>query len=78
MSSMPDTPRTPAVATFNRVTGAMWLTHADGRVTHLSDVVRDHRAASIVLARLQAVRLSDWGLVAARAPMRQARIEVPA
>jgi hypothetical protein len=72
----PSTTRVPATATFNRVSGAMWLTYADGRTVNLSPNVTGHQAAGAVLAALGAVRLSDWGLVADRAPMRQARIEV--
>ena len=70
-------PRVPATATFNRKSGAMWLTYADGRVAHLNrDGVRSPHAAATVLGGLGAVRLSDWMLVADRAPMSQARIEV--
>lgn len=69
---------TPALATFNPDTGAMWLDYADGSVTHIASDVHNRRTAATVLAQLGAVRLSDWGLVALKAPMRQARIEVPA
>lgn len=68
----------PAVATFNRASGAMWLEYADGRLVHLArEGVHAHPAAATVLAEIGAVRFSDWMLVADRAPMRQARVEVP-
>ena len=69
-------PRVPATATFNRVSGAMWLTFADGRTVTVASDVRDHRGASVALNFLGAVRFSDWGLVASKSPMRQAHIEV--
>lgn len=66
----------PATATFNRTTGAMWLTYADGRTATVSTSAHTHHDAARVLASLGAVRFSDWGLVASKSPMRQARIEV--
>lgn len=66
----------PATATFNRASGAMWLTYADGRTANVSASVRTHHDAARVLASLGAVRFSDWGLVASRSPLRQARVEV--
>jgi len=68
---------TTSTATFNRATGAMWLTDSNGRVTRLGDAVHDVSTASAVLAQLGAVRVSDWGLVVDRAPMRQAQIKLP-
>ena len=67
----------PALATFNRVTGAMWVDYSDGRTVSMPEVVHTHHDAAVVLMRLGAVRFSDWGLVAPKSPMRQARIEVP-
>lgn len=68
----------PALATFNPVTGAMWLDYADGRTVTLPGVVRTANQAGAALQGIGAVRFSDWGLVAPKAPMRQARIEVSA
>lgn len=68
----------PALATFNRATGAMWLDYADGRTVPLPGVVRTANQAGAALQGIGAVRLSDWGLVVPKSPMRQARIEVPA
>lgn len=67
----------PAVATYNSASGAMWLEYADGRTANISTSVRTHHDAARVLASLGAVRFSDWGLVASKSPMRQARVEVP-
>jgi hypothetical protein len=66
----------PATATFNRTTGAMWLTFADGSTTPVSESAHTHHDAARVLAALGAVRFSDWGLVATKSPMRQAHVEV--
>ena len=60
-------------ATFNRETGAMWLTLADG-TTRQVGTARRATEAGAVLAALGAVRHSDWTLVASGSPMRQARI----
>ena len=68
--------RVPATATFNRVTGAMWLTYPDGRIANLATDVTGHRDAAVVLAGLGAVRLGDWMLVASKSPLRQASVEV--
>lgn len=67
----------PAVATYNSASGAMWLEYADGRTANISASVQSRHAANATLARLGAVRFSDWGLVASKSPMRQARVEVP-
>lgn len=73
----PSTTRVPATAFFNRKSGVMWMTYADGRLVHLARAgVTGVHAACGVLAGLGAVRLSDWMLVADGAPMRQARVEV--
>lgn len=71
--------RVPATVFFNRKTGVMWLEYtADGRIVHLArEGVHGPHAALAVLAEIGAVRYSDWMLVVDRAPMRQARVEVP-
>lgn len=66
----------PATATFNRVSGAMWLTYADGRTANVSASACTRHEAARVLAALGAVRFSDWDLVASKSPLLQARIEV--
>jgi hypothetical protein len=72
--------RVPATATFNRATGALWVTHADGHTEPVPAPwpVSNEFAAATALHRIGAVRLSDWGLVATKSPLRQARIELPA
>jgi hypothetical protein len=64
------------LATFNRETGAMWLTLADGTTRRVADARRDTEAGA-VLAGLGAVRTSDWMLVASGSPMRSAHITLP-
>ena len=61
------------LATFNRETGVMWLTLADGSTRRVGTARRDTEAGA-VLAALGAVRTSDWMLVASGSPMRQARV----
>jgi hypothetical protein len=65
------------MATYNKVSGAMWLTTlADGR----TPVGTAHNAAEAgaVLAGLGAVRTSDWMLVASDGcPLRTAAVTLP-
>jgi hypothetical protein len=72
---MPNTP-TAATAVFNRESAAMWLELADG-TTRRVGTAADWSAAGAVLARLGAVRTSDWMLVASGSPMRSAHITLP-
>jgi hypothetical protein len=73
-ATMPTT--TTATATFNRETGAMWVTTlAHGR--RPVGTARRATEAGAVLAALGAVRLTDWNLVAAGSPMRTAEITLP-
>jgi hypothetical protein len=65
-----------ATATFNPVTGVLWVEYPDGRTARLCPDIRTHRQAGGVLCALGAVRYSDWGLTATGSPLRTARIEV--